>query len=650
MKKILLSLFALLAVMGAKADNEYTLGEELTFEQVKDGQTPFILARVSDGQVLVYGTNGNMAAMKSPTEAGNSQNAFYFKVDAIAGNDTYEANLDEARNAEANAFNGEETNDNLYMFRIYKGTPESLSFWGAWGSTEAFISHCGWTANSNNLNGAKFGADVFYNTIWKVAVEEDGISLQSQSIDNKNYLNGNGGPGEKASWKIYSGLVQGDEIKEDPWTCPEGEVDITTLPWVKNANNCDNRLGTTTDATVWGTDAGPGATPLSYVDLTNCSTLKVYGPKGQRARFFINRDEFPGNFQFFADLNEEGVGALDLATVLASQEGAEYIHLNGIKAAQWGAQLRINGVTVIEKPTPAPEVTISAGEDGSYEITSTSETEALYVQLYTEDDLAGASAEDIFMEDVEMMGYGMTEEQWEDWGHYGILAGPQTISVEQLAMFAGEDVVIVAANVGWDGEKITAISNIATEELTVPTVNYTPSVTLNEAGYATYSCSKKAFILNEGVKAYKAAVEGDKIVLTELDGYIPAGNGVLLYGKDMAGQEVSFMAAPFGEAADMEGNALKATTLADNSIATKEANTWALGNSNLFQAYNGEYIANRAYLVYEKPADVKMEIVFATTGIKNVNAAAREGKMLQNNRIVILKNGKKFNVAGQVIK
>lgn len=248
-----------------------------------------------------------------------------------------------------------------------------------------------------------------------------------------------------------------------------------------------------------------------------------------------------------------------------------------------------------------------------------------------------------------MMAYGMTEQDWEDWNHFDIPEGPQIISAEQLAMFAGMDVVIVAANIGWDGEKIAAISNVATVEFTAPMVNYTPSVTLNEAGYATYSCSKKAFILNEDVKAYKAAVEGNQIILTELNGFIPAGNGVLLYGE--AGTEVNFMAAPFGEAADMDGNALKATTKEDNSVATVEANSWALGNGNEFLSFTGtDYIANRAYLVHEKAADVKMEIFFATTGIKNVTAATREGKMLQNNRIVILKNGKKFNVAGQAIK
>lgn len=180
------------------------------------------------------------------------------------------------------------------------------------------------------------------------------------------------------------------------------------------------------------------------------------------------------------------------------------------------------------------------------------------------------------------------------------------------------------------------------------------NVTLNAAGYATYSCNMATTIETAGVKAYKAAVDGETITLTELTGNIPAGTGVILYGES-AGTQVVFAVATSGEDADVTGNDLKATMKADDTLVTLEENTWALGDGNEFLLYTGTtYIPNRAYLVHEA-ANANMRIVFAdseTTSISNAvsNGASVEGKFLVNGNIVIIKNGTKHNVAGQVVK
>lgn len=180
------------------------------------------------------------------------------------------------------------------------------------------------------------------------------------------------------------------------------------------------------------------------------------------------------------------------------------------------------------------------------------------------------------------------------------------------------------------------------------------NVTLNAAGYATYSCNIATTIETAGVKAYKAAVDGETITLTELTGNIPAGTGVVLYGES-AGTQVEFAVATSGEDADVTGNDLKATMKADDTLVTLEENTWALGDGNEFLRYTGfTYIPNRAYLVHEA-ANSNMRIVFAdneTTSISNAvsNGASVEGKFLMNGNIVIIKNGTKHNVAGQVVK
>lgn len=181
-------------------------------------------------------------------------------------------------------------------------------------------------------------------------------------------------------------------------------------------------------------------------------------------------------------------------------------------------------------------------------------------------------------------------------------------------------------------------------------------VNLNSEGYATFSAKDASFIATEGVTAYKAAVDGELITLTALEGNIPAATGVLLYGET-PNIKVNLPVATTGSNADVNGNSLKPTTLADGSLAEMEANVWALGDGNEFLRYTGEaFIHNRAYLVHEQPAGAKaMRVVFAgeeTTGLDNVvsKESACDGKFLENGNIVIIKNGVKYNVAGQVIK
>lgn len=183
----------------------------------------------------------------------------------------------------------------------------------------------------------------------------------------------------------------------------------------------------------------------------------------------------------------------------------------------------------------------------------------------------------------------------------------------------------------------------------------TLNIALNSSGYATFSCKSNVNI--SGAEAYKASVDGETITLTPLTGYIPAGNGVILYSETPSTTVTMSVATSGDAAADVSGNALKATTKADGSLATWEANSWALGDGQEFLHFTGSsYIPNRAYLVHEKPAGAKaMRMVFAegeTTGIDAtmIETATREGKFLDGSKIVIIKNGTKYNVAGQVIK
>ena len=173
------------------------------------------------------------------------------------------------------------------------------------------------------------------------------------------YIHLNGVKAE--SWNTKLNLsritVSGSAIEfpePDPFVLPDGEVEINSLPWVNEGQGLANNLGIETDAPIYGTDAGPADGKLSYIDATDYSTVKLYGPDGT-VRLFINRAEYAsGTFQFYVTISD-GVGTLNLADVYAAQDGATYIHINGVKASSPGAKAKVNHITLIEKPFEFPE-------------------------------------------------------------------------------------------------------------------------------------------------------------------------------------------------------------------------------------------------------------------------------------------------------
>lgn len=186
---------------------------------------------------------------------------------------------------------------------------------------------------------------------------------------------------------------------------------------------------------------------------------------------------------------------------------------------------------------------------------------------------------------------------------------------------------------------------------------YLPTVTLDDKGYATYSSHVGVEIFTDGVKAYKADVKGDVVTLTPLEGYIPAGEGFLLFGENMAGSVIDFMEAETASKADVTGNKLLATTLSGHILVEKPtADVWTLGSGQQFVRYTADaFVHNRAYLTHEAPTQVStLPMVFADDpssidGAVVGEAAVREGKIYENGHIYILKGGVKYNLEGQVV-
>ena len=203
------------------------------------------------------------------------------------------------------------------------------------------------------------------------------------------------------------------------------------------------------------------------------------------------------------------------------------------------------------------------------------------------------------------------------------------------------------------GECKIAISNFAT-------VTLDATKTITAAGWATlYTSYPLDFSEVEGLTAY--IVTGTVGETTELDltevTSVPANTGVLLEGT--AGDYTIPVAA--SSSTNVTANKLEGVlvnTVKDaNSIYVLMNETAGVG----FYKNNKSFTvgANTAYL----PADfagggsgARSAYFFGSdiTGVANVEAAAeavqKDGKFFKNGKLVIFKNGKKYNANGQLVK
>lgn len=178
------------------------------------------------------------------------------------------------------------------------------------------------------------------------------------------------------------------------------------------------------------------------------------------------------------------------------------------------------------------------------------------------------------------------------------------------------------------------------------------NMNLSAAGYSTFSCCAPVKI--EGAKAYKATInaEGDKLVCTEIEnGLVPAGEGVLLFGEAGAAVTASYDAS----APAVSDNSLKATTLADGSLAAKVDALVLSGNT--FLPYNGAaFAANKAYLPMPAGAKGGFSIVFdddnttAVAGVAEAKAEVKTVKLMTKDGLLIKTANGIVNAAGAQVK
>lgn len=175
--------------------------------------------------------------------------------------------------------------------------------------------------------------------------------------------------------------------------------------------------------------------------------------------------------------------------------------------------------------------------------------------------------------------------------------------------------------------------------------------------YSTFFDSAKKYELPTGTEAYVADISGTDLLLNKIaDGgqVIPENTAVILKATS-----ASVSLAP-SDAAAVTVSATNQLQGVDDATAAP-ANCYVLSghsSDNLttgvgFYQFTGTLAAHKAYIIYSSaaPAPKRMRFIFDTaTDIDNTNAALKSEKRFENGQLIIIRNGVKYNAAGQTIK
>ena len=184
--------------------------------------------------------------------------------------------------------------------------------------------------------------------------------------------------------------------------------------------------------------------------------------------------------------------------------------------------------------------------------------------------------------------------------------------------------------------------------------------TIGSTGWATFS-SDYALDFSKattGLEAYMiTGHEGSVVTKSQVTGTVPAGTGLLLKGA-----EGSYTIPVVGSSStDVSANKLVAGTGA--SVSKEDGKTKYVlgvnGSEAEFQKIDGTAATvakGKAYLQFDEVISARSMSFEGDeiTVIENVAAPAeatlKEGKFIENGQLVIVKNGVKFNAAGQQMK
>ncbi len=184
--------------------------------------------------------------------------------------------------------------------------------------------------------------------------------------------------------------------------------------------------------------------------------------------------------------------------------------------------------------------------------------------------------------------------------------------------------------------------------------------TITPAGWASFSSSYPLDLstITGGEAYYASAANGETVTLTPTTATVPAGEGLMIKGTPNATFTIDVAAS--GTA--IEGNRLKATDGTEIAASPasgagtyhyvfgyKTSDPTEYGFYNLASATSVE--AGKAYLEITSNGARALRISLGDiTEVENIEAEpeakAQEGKFIENGKLVIIKNGVKYNAAG----
>ena len=182
-------------------------------------------------------------------------------------------------------------------------------------------------------------------------------------------------------------------------------------------------------------------------------------------------------------------------------------------------------------------------------------------------------------------------------------------------------------------------------------------------GCTTFSSINKLNLDNlpDGLTAYYALdndVSDDYVTLTEATGVVPGETGLILKGEANTVYEIPTSTSA---ATALSGNLLVACPYRET--VSSDASKYVLVNKNgtmEFQslADNGATIPTGKAYLNASGATARLSIVFDDKGVEAIkdidksdkSGSQADGKYLEKGKIVIEKNGVKFNTNGQKIK
>ena len=184
------------------------------------------------------------------------------------------------------------------------------------------------------------------------------------------------------------------------------------------------------------------------------------------------------------------------------------------------------------------------------------------------------------------------------------------------------------------------------------------SATITSAGWATlYTPYALDFSSVDGLTAYTATCSDNTVTLTPVDN-VPANTGVILKGAANT-YSIPVVASSSTDQGHLKGSATEATAYdAFDGYTLYVLTTIDEGANVQFNPVNaGSIAAGKAYLKISGGASYAraLRVVFDDiTGVANVEAAAeakaKDCKFIENGKLVIVKNGQKYNAAGQQVK